>query len=294
MAISGVWLPIITPFKNFSVDYESLKRLVDHYCSTGISGLIVLGTTGEVCTVDDDEYCKIVDFVVSTTRSRLPIYVGAGGNATHKVIKTINSLENCGIQGVLSVCPYYNRPSQQGLFEHFKAISEASSLDIILYNIPIRTGVNMSNETLFRLAEMKNIVGVKDCCNSDNQTFELLKGRPIGFSVLAGDDSAFYNALVNGADGGITASAHLATTRWVNLFQNIKKNSLQEALKIWSDLYEIASTLFLEPNPGPLKFCLKQLKMIDSEELRLPMTPPSSQLKEKLSQLLGTIPLGNN
>src|SRR5262245_56307090 len=168
--ISGVWVPLITPFKDGRVDFTSYRRLIEHYLEKGVSGLFPLGTTGEAPTLDDDEASKVVEVTVEAVGGRIPVFVGIGGNATHKVIKTINCLERYDFPGIVSVCPYYNRPTQEGLERHFSAIAEATDRQILVYNIPYRTSVNLANETLLRLAERPNIVGVKDSAGNFAQS----------------------------------------------------------------------------------------------------------------------------
>ena len=164
MNISGVWLPLITPFSNGEVDFQSYDRLVNYYISKGISGLIPLGTAGEGPVITEREFEEIIDRTLGQTNQRVPVYVGAGNNSTNKLIKVLKVMEKYPIEGILSVCPYYNRPDQNGLYEHFLRISEATEKRILVYNIPYRTGVKLQNETLLKLAEQKNIIGVKDSC----------------------------------------------------------------------------------------------------------------------------------
>lgn len=284
MKICGVWLPVITPFKNGEVDYTSYCNLINYYLPTGINGFIPLGTTGESPVIENHEFEKIIEITVKTVNNQLPVFIGAGGNFTKKVIEKIKIVEKYNVQGILSACPYYNRPGQEGLYQHFKALSEATDLNIIIYNIPYRTGVNMSNETLFRLAELKNITGVKDSCGNINQSIDLLFNKPKGFNVLTGEDYFFYTMLVNGADGGILAAAHINTSKFIEIYNLIRQNNFNEALRIWKSIAEFIPLLFKEPNPGPIKYLLWKKQMILSPELRLPLTGISAELKEVLNK----------
>lgn len=284
MKIEGVWLPIITPFSNDEFDEKSCENLIEHYIPKGISGLIPLGTTGESPVIKEREFERIVDKTVEITAGRVPVYVGLGGNFTKKVLETLEVVEKYEVDGILSVCPYYNRPGQKGLFEHFLRISEHTDLNIIIYNIPYRTGVNLENETLLRLAEARNIVAVKDSCGVVKQSMELLLQKPEGFSVLTGEDILFYTTLANGGDGGILASAHLHTETFVDIYTLLRDNDHRSALLEWRKLAGFIPLLFEEPNPAPLKYCLGRMNLIDSPEVRLPLTEISDELKKRLER----------
>lgn len=286
MKINGVWLPIITPFANGVIDYDSYEKMIDHYLSYDISGLIPLGTTGEIPVVTDVEYEEIIERTVAAVAGSIPVYVGLGGNYTDKLLKQLKKVEKYKIEGILSVCPYYSRPNQRGLSEHFLKLAEATDLNIIIYNIPYRTGVNLLNETLFKLAEQKNVVGVKDSNGNIKQSMDLIKNKPPDFSVLTGEDMLYYNTLVNGGDGGILASAHLMTEKFVEIYSLLEKNDHKAALLIWRRIADFIPLLFEEPNPAPLKYCLKRLGLIKSAEVRLPLTQVSEGLKKELDSIL--------
>ena len=191
------------------MDLAGYERLLAHYLARGVTGIFPLGTTGESPTLDEDEMEALVDRTVAVVAGRVPVFVGIGGNATAKVLKTLARLERYPFAGIVSVCPYYNRPSQDGLRAHFTRIAEATAREILIYNIPYRTSVNLANDTLLRLAELPNIVGVKDSSGNLAQSLELLRHRPRGFAVMTGDDASLYTMLAHGGDGGILASAHL-------------------------------------------------------------------------------------
>lgn len=285
MTLKGVWLPLITPLMNGEFDEESYENLIDHYVPLGISGLIPLGTTGESPTVADDEFECIIDKTLAACNHRVPVYAGVGGNHTRAVLKKLKIAEKYGLDGILSVCPYYNRPGQQGLFEHFLKISEATNLNIIIYNIPYRTGVNLLNETLFRLSEQKNIVGVKDSNGDIRQTMDLILNKPEGFSVLTGEDMLFYLTLTMGGNGGILASAHLKTEQFIEILRLIHNNDFQAALDIWRSIQGMIPLLFQEPNPAPIKYCLNKMGRIRSSEVRLPLTSVSPDLQSRLDRI---------
>lgn len=283
MQISGVWLPIITPFLEDEIDYKSYKRLIDYYADKGISGLIPMGTTGEIPTLTDYEFEEMIEKTLEYNNDRLPVYVGVGGNCTKKVIDKVKLAEKYNFGGILSVCPYYNRPNQEGIYSHFKSISEETNLNIIVYNIPYRTGTNIENETIRKMAEHKNIVALKDSCGDMKQTMALLMDPPKDFSILTGEDLLLYSTLTLGGNGGILASAHLQTEKFVKLYENVKNKNLSEAFQTWQELYPFIPLLFKEPNPAPIKYALSKMGLLDSCELRLPLTQISEELKEKLN-----------
>jgi 4-hydroxy-tetrahydrodipicolinate synthase len=286
MQIDGVWLPIITPFLDDKIDLISYQRMINHYIEEGISGLMPLGTTGESPTVTDEEFEQLIAKTMEYADNRVPVFIGLGGNDTKKVMKKLKIVEWYQVAGILSVSPYYNRPDQRGIYEHFLRISEATDLDIILYNIPYRTGRNVENETLYRLAELKNIIGLKDASGDIKQTMELLRQPPANFSILTGEDIFFYLTLVLGGQGGILASAHLNTRKFIDIYDKVKKNDHQAALAVWEKIASIIPLLFEEPNPSPIKYCLEKLGLIHSAETRLPLMPISDTLQKKLDDLL--------
>ncbi len=284
--LEGIYLPIITPFSDYEIDFKSYKRLIDHYVDRGISGLIPLGTTGEVSTISEYEYEEIIEKTIEYTKNRVPVYVGLGGNNTYKVIKQLKIVEKYAIEGILSVGPYYNRPSQDGIYEHYLRISEATDLNIIIYNIPYRTGRNIENETIYRLSGLKNIVGLKDASGDSKQSMDLLLNPPKDFSILTGEDMFLYLSLALGGQGGILASSHLHTDEFIEVYKKAKENDFASALDLWKKLSKFIPLLFQEPNPSPIKYCLKKMNLIDSEEVRLPLTSISRKLGSKLEDFL--------
>jgi 4-hydroxy-tetrahydrodipicolinate synthase len=286
MEISGIWLPIITPFVDGEVDLASYEKMLLHYLATGVNGIFPLGTTGESPTIDDDEMEAIVECTVSVVAGRVPVFVGIGGNATAKVVKTVKRLERYAFPGIVSVCPYYNRPSQDGMREHFTRIAEVTAKQILIYNIPYRTSINLANETLLRLAELSNIVGVKDSSGNLSQSLDLLRLRPKGFAVLTGDDASLYTMLAHGGDGGILASSHVRTERFVAVYERMMANDHQGAHAIWSELETLVPLLFKEANPMPIKYCVWREGLIASPECRLPLTRVSDALAAELDRAL--------
>ena len=284
--ISGIWVPVITPFLDGALDLESYDRLLEHYLDAGVTGIFPLGTTGESPTLDEDEMEAIVERTLEVTAGRAPVFVGVGGNATKKVVKTLERLQRYSFEGIVSVCPYYNRPGQDGLREHFTRIAEATDRQILIYNIPYRTGVNMTNETLLQLAKLPNIVGVKDSCGNLAQSLDLLRQRPPGFSVMTGEDVYLYTMLAHGGDGGILAASHLQTDLFVGVYERMTANDHQAARATWSRLEPLVPLLFKEANPMPIKHCLWRLGLIRSPECRLPLTHISRGLAQELDHAL--------
>ena len=280
--ISGLWLPLVTPFKDGAVDFSSYERLIEHYLAQGVDGLFPLGTTGESPTLDDDEIDELVERTVGKVAGRVPVFVGVGGNATHKVEKALRRLERFAFEGVVSVCPYYNRPSQDGLIAHFRAIAAATDRDVLIYNIPYRTAVNLSNDSLLELADISNIVGVKDSSGSMAQSLELLARKPADFSVLTGEDALFLTMMANGADGGILAASHLLTAAFVEVGRRFAANDVAGARAAWAPLASFVPLLFAEANPMPIKHLLWRQGLIASPECRLPLTRISDALARRL------------
>ena len=291
-SLSGVWLPMITPFLDGAVDLKSYQRLLHHYMDQGLAGLIPLGTTGEAPTLDDDEVEALVELTTRVVGNHLRVYFGVGGNATHKVIRTLRRLERYPFEGILSVCPYYNRPNDEGIRRHFERIADSTDRRILIYNIPYRTGVNLSNDTVLALSRLPNMVGIKDCCANLAQSVDLLRRRPSGFAVLTGEDAQFYTTLGLGGDGGILASAHYQPRSFAEVFERMAANDHRGAFAVWSSIETAVRVFFKEPNPMPIKHWLWRQGLIESPECRLPLTRVSERLGEEIeamvSELAGT------
>jgi 4-hydroxy-tetrahydrodipicolinate synthase len=282
LPIRGVWLPLITPFRDGRLDETSVRRLVRHYAALPIEGFILAATTGEGMTLDTEETGRLVGLVAA--ESRLPILLGLSGSDTRELTEALGHTAAWPIDGHLIACPYYVRPAQEGLYRHFAALADATERPIVVYNIPYRTGVNLANETLLRLAQRRNIVGVKDCCADPAQSFDLLRARPPGFAVMTGEDALYYGALTHGADGGILAAAHVETARFARIHAHAAAGDHAAALALWRDLIDLVRLLFAEPNPAPIKHWLWRAGLIDSPELRLPMVGVSDALAARIDR----------
>ncbi len=285
--LRGLWLPLITPFRDGTLDELSLRRLITHYSGTAIDGLILGATTGEGMVLSSREVERLVsvsaDQLGHGNRS-LPLYLGLSGSDTRAVAAAIESTSDWPIDGYLISCPHYTRPSQEGLFQHFSALADATERAIAIYNIPYRTGVNLGNEMMLRLAERPNIIGVKDCSADLAQSFELTRQRPPGFSVMTGEDAYSHTALTNGADGGILASAHVHTSEFADLRSKVLRGDLAGARADWRTLSTLVPLLFAEPSPSPIKHWLWRSGLIDSPEVRLPMVPVTDGLAARIDQ----------
>jgi 4-hydroxy-tetrahydrodipicolinate synthase len=280
--IAGLWLPLITPFKDGRLDEISLARLVRHYAAEPVDGLILAATTGEGLTLDENETERLVAITAAARERPLPIYLGVSGADTRKVAAALARTAAWPLDGYLIPCPYYVRPPQEGLYRHFATLAGATDKPIIVYNIPYRTGVNLANATLLQLAELPNVVGVKDCCVDQAQSFDLMRARPASFAVLTGEDALFYGALAHGADGGILAAAHVETARFAAVRNALLAGRREETLAAWRDLVDLARLLFTEPNPAPIKHWLWRAGLIDSPEVRLPMMQVSDALAARI------------
>lgn len=280
--LSGIWLPLVTPFRDGELDDASLRRLASHYAGLPVDGLILAATTGEGLTLDPEETARLVTLTAEASEGRKPLWLGLSGSDTRRMTAALERTSAWPVDGYLVTCPYYSRPSQDGIAAHFTTLAAHTARPVAIYNIPYRTGVNMTNETLLRLAALPNIVGLKDCCADAAQSFDLLNRRPAGFAVLTGEDAQFFGALAHGADGGVLASAHIETARWAAVRQAMLAGDRPGALSLWRGLAGLARLLFAEPSPAPIKHWLWRQGLIASPELRLPMTGISDGLAARL------------
>ncbi|MDA7949385.1 MAG: 4-hydroxy-tetrahydrodipicolinate synthase [Hyphomicrobiaceae bacterium] len=288
--LQGLWLPLVTPFRDGALDETSLRRLVRHYAGEPVDGFVLAATTGEGLTLDVGEVETLVGICTGELKAlarEMPVLLGASGSHTAKLVKSLERTSAWPIDGYLIACPYYTRPSQDGLFAHFTALAEAATHPILIYNIPYRTGVNMENDTMVRLAAHDRIVGAKDCCADPAQTFDLLRERPEDFAVLTGEDAQYFAALTCGANGAILASAHIETRRFAHIRNLIIEEDLPGALTAWRAIADLPRLLFAEPSPSAIKHWLWRTDLIDSPEVRLPMMPVSESLARRVDQEIG-------
>jgi 4-hydroxy-tetrahydrodipicolinate synthase len=283
--LQGLWLPLVTPFRNGELDEASLRRMIRHYAAGPVDGLILAATSGEGMALSLDE----LDRLVSVTRTEMtdsgryiPICLGLSGASTARMLDTLDETATWPIDGYLIASPYYTRPSQRGLLQHFTALADHASWPIVLYNIPYRTAVNLDNETLLQLADHPNIVGIKDCSADRAQSIDFLARRPTGFRVLTGEDAQYHEALTDGADGAILLSAHLQTEAFASVRTLLLQGDSDGARACWDEISGLTRLLFTEPSPAPAKYWLAQSGLIDSAEVRLPMVEVSAELAASL------------
>ena len=285
--LQGLWLPLVTPFRDGALDEASLRRLARHYADGPVDGLILAATSGEGMTLGAAELERVVALVRTETAGRgrtLPVCLGLSGASTLKMLGALDETASWPIDGYLIASPYYTRPSQRGLLQHFTALADQASRPIVLYNIPYRTAVNLANETLLRLAEHQNIVGLKDCCADRAQSVDLLRQRPAGFRILTGEDALYYEALTDGADGAILLSAHIETDSFAAVHTQWRDGNRDAALARWQGISELTRLLFAEPSPAAAKYWLARTGLIERAEVRLPMMEVSPELAARLDR----------
>lgn len=288
----GLGIALITPFtENGAVDYDAMKRIVEYQLSNGADFLCILATTGETPCLTKQEKEDIKKYIIDLVAGRIPILMGCGGNNTSAVVDELQNGDFKGIDGILSVCPYYNKPSQEGLYQHFKAISSATSLPIVLYNVPGRTGINLKAETTVRLArECENIVAIKEASGSLEQVDEILKNKPEGFAVLSGDDSLTYPMIACGADGVISVIGNALPKEFSRMIRLEKNGEFEAAVKIHHKFTDLYSLLFIDGNPAGVKALLHEMGYIKNV-LRLPLVPTRVATVQKMSQILKDLKL---
>jgi 4-hydroxy-tetrahydrodipicolinate synthase len=285
--LQGLWLPLVTPFRDGELDEPSLRRLVRHYADGPVDGLILAATSGEGMTLGLAELEQLVTLVraeLADGRRTMPICLGLSGAGTQKMRDALDETAAWPIDGYLIASPYYTRPSQRGLLQHFNALADHASWPIVLYNIPYRTAVNLANETLLQLAEHRNIVGIKDCSADREQSIDFLRQRPSGFRVLTGEDAQYFDALTDGADGAILLSAHVETETFASVRALLKQGDREAAQACWESISELTRVLFAEPSPAPAKYWLARTGLIERAEVRLPMVEVSAELAARLDR----------
>jgi 4-hydroxy-tetrahydrodipicolinate synthase len=268
----GVFTALITPFRNSEVDYDSLKNLIDHQINGGIHGIVLMGTTGECATLEDEERHQILKTAIAHINGRVPILIGTGSNCTKKSIQLSHEAEALGADGLLIVAPYYNKPTQEGLYLHYEAIAKATKKPICLYSIPSRCGVEIATDTVARLRNTyKNILAIKEAGGSCNRVSQLIKDNDRDFCVLCGDDALALPFFALGAKGVISAAANWITKPMVEMLQLSSNNDLESASNINRQYYPLFRALTIETNPVPIKYFLFKAGLIKSPEVRLPL-----------------------
>lgn len=287
VSFKGTGVAIVTPFRDDkSIDFKALGKLLQHLLTNQVDYLVVLGTTGESVTLKNEEKTAVVDFVIDNVDGKIPIVVGVGGNNTLDAIRHFKDYNFKKISAVLSVCPYYNKPTQTGLYEHFKAIAAESPAPVILYNVPGRTGSNMTAETTLKLAhEIPGIIAVKEASGNLEQIMQIIKDKPEGFQVISGDDLLTLPIVSMGGEGVISVLANALPKETSDMVNFALAQKFKQARQLHYQLMDFTRALFTEGNPAGVKAVLNMLK-ITSNSLRLPLTPVSKTHYDKLAELL--------
>jgi 4-hydroxy-tetrahydrodipicolinate synthase len=284
--LRGCGTALVTPFKkDLSIDEEALSRFVDWQIAEGINFLVPCGTTGETPTLKSNEQLRVVEIVLETANKRVPVVAGAGGYDTAGIIEKAREYERMGVDALLSVTPYYNKPGQEGLYQHFRAIAESTSLPIIVYNVPPRTNVNLLPDTLMRIADLANIVGVKEASGDISQITEIALRMPKGFLLLSGDDSMTLPLVAVGGCGLISVASNEIPRQMTELTKACVDGDLAEARRLNAELMPLMKANFIETSPAPVKAALAMMGKI-AETARLPIVPVGDATRERLRKVL--------
>ena len=285
--IIGTGVALVTPFNSdHSIDFGALKKLINYVIDGGVEYLVLLGTTAESATLSSSEKIQIVNYCKEINKNRIPIVLGIGGNNTSNVIKQIKMFDLDGIEAILSVCPYYNKPSQMGIYNHYAELAKNSPLPIILYNVPSRTSVNISSNTVLKLAnDFKNIVAIKEASGDLEQIMRIIKDKPKDFLVISGDDPLTLPMIYMGGKGVISVLAQSHPKEFSKMVSNTLLGKIDLANKLHYKLFQLYNPLFIEGNPVGIKACLETLGIIKSF-VRLPLSEPSKELKDTFKNIL--------
>ena len=289
-SIDGTGVAIVTPFHNYgTVDFTSLEKIIEHIIQGGVDFIVALGTTSEAATLSADEKLAVVNFIKETVNGRIPIVLGCGGNNTHAIVDFIKLTDFDGIDAILSVTPYYNKPNQKGIYNHFKLIAGASKVPVILYNVPGRTCSDISAETTIKLAkDFKNIMGVKEASGDMVKVMQILRDRPKGFKVFSGEDALTYPMMTMGADGVISVAAMAYPKEYSDMVRLIKQQKYDAALKIHFSLLEFIEAIFADGNPAGIKAALSMKNLIKNN-LRLPLVKVNKALQVNLQKIIASL-----
>ncbi|MBW2623820.1 MAG: 4-hydroxy-tetrahydrodipicolinate synthase [Deltaproteobacteria bacterium] len=282
---SGAMVAIVTPFSNGKVDEEAFRRLINFQIENGTQAIIPCGTTGESATLSHEEHRHVVEFTIKEVNGRVPVIAGTGSNSTAEAIQMTKHAKEAGADGALMICPYYNKPTQEGLFQHFKAVAEAVSIPIIMYNILSRTGVNMVPETVARLARIENIVGTKEASGDLKQMTEIVELCGMDFDVISGDDPLTLPLLAVGGKGVISVASNVVPKEVADMTSAFLEGDLARSRDLFIRLQALFRALFLVTNPIPVKMALGFMGMIDPE-MRLPLYPMGPAQTEELKKVL--------
>lgn len=284
--IQGSLVAIVTPMHtDGSLDFDGLRKLIDWHVAEGTDGIVIVGTTGESPTVSVEEHCELVRVTVEHAAGRIPVIAGTGGNSTTEAIELTRYAKEVGADASLQVVPYYNRPTQEGMYRHFKAIAEAVDLPVVLYNVPGRTVADMANETVVRLAKVPGIIGLKDATGNIGRGTDLLRQLPDDFAVYSGDDASAVALMLCGAKGNISVTANVAPRDMHDLCMAAIQGDIAKAIEINNRLIPLHNKLFIEPNPVPVKWALAEMGLIASG-IRLPLVPLAAEYHDTVKAAL--------
>ncbi len=281
----GSMVAIVTPFRNGKIDEKALGDLIEFHIKSGTDVIVPCGTTGESATLSHEEHHRVVEFTIKTVNKRVPVVAGSGSNSTEETLELTKFAKKAGADGVLMITPYYNKPTQEGLYQHFKKVAGTVDIPVILYNVPGRTGVNMLPSTVARLREMKSIVGIKEATGDMKQVSEVIRLCGRDFDVISGDDFTTLPLLCLGGSGGISVTANVAPADAAGMMDAFFAGKMEEALKFHYKMEPLHSAMFIETNPIPAKTSLALMGRI-AEEFRLPLCPMSEANKDKLKKAL--------
>ncbi|MBF0491670.1 MAG: 4-hydroxy-tetrahydrodipicolinate synthase [Deltaproteobacteria bacterium] len=281
----GSMVALITPFKEGKLDEVALKKLIDFQIENGTSVLVPCGTTGESATLSHEEHDRVIALTVEYSHKRAKVLAGTGSNSTSEAIRLTQNARKAGADGALLICPYYNKPTQEGLLQHFGAIADAVDIPQVLYNIPGRTGINLLPSTIAKLAERKNIVGIKEATGNLIQASEVIAACPKDFGVYSGEDALTWPLYAIGAQGAISVTANILPKQCAELWNEAQKGNMKRARELHYQLLEINDVMFVETNPSPVKTALALMGFC-GEEIRLPLVTLKKENKEKLSAIL--------
>ena len=289
--IKGVGVALITPFNNYKIDYPALERMVERVIDGGVDYIVALGSTAETATLSIEERKEVLRFIIKQTAERVPIVVGMGSNNTYELVEQLRTFDLSGTVAILSVVPYYNKPSQEGIFRHFMAVAEASPVPVIIYNVPGRTGVNMSADTTLRLAKASDkIVAIKEACGNIEQMQAILDGRPDDFLVLSGDDGITVELVKRGGEGVISVAANAFPEKFCHCVHNAMAGNIAQAEDEMTELTEPINLLFREGNPTGVKGMCASMG-VTKAEVRQPLVEYSDELKRDIEKAISTYDL---
>ena len=282
---AGAIVAIVTPFKNGQIDEEGLDKLVQFQIENGTAGIVPCGTTGESATLSHEEHGRVIELTIKFVNKRIPVIAGTGSNSTEEALRLTRQAYDAGADGVLVVCPYYNRPSQDGLYQHYKTIAEEVPIPIVVYNIPGRTGVNLNTDTLVRLSQMSNIVGIKEAAGSIKQISDMIGLCGQDFSVISGDDAFTLPLMALGGKGVISVLSNIAPAHMAELVHACERGDFEKARRFHHKMASLIDALFIETNPVPVKAALAIMGMVD-DEVRLPLSQLSAGNRDKLRKAM--------